>query len=606
MFKKRKVLLSVLSLSLLAISVSCSNGNNDDDDNINQNENKFTIKWNYDEDALSISSNSSIDDLVVGDIYRFKIEINTNYYLESVEANGSKLFEGASSYYNFIIKEGENVVTITTGSYSEYEVEKIEKNSKNTYNTLWNNWGYPHLNSVGEQKLLVIPVIVKDYTEAVTDKTLEDLNKVFFGSSDDVDYESVSSYYEKSSYGRFKLSGEVTPWFDCGYTSKEIATYKDPELTNSSIVDYGTYRILEEALEWVKETQKSIDLTDYDTNNDGFVDSVYLVYSAETFLGDNSLAQYGTAFWNFTFYDVTNEGKGNVESPVGMTYSWSSVQTMYAGPYSAKPDAHTYIHEFGHALGLSDYYDTQANANSGLSYTSPMGGLDMMDFNIGDHSAFSKYALGWLEPTRVYGDYGEVELTLRPSNESGDAIILTSSDFNGTPFDEYFMIEYLNVENSEDNLNYYDSVNGYPSTISLGKKDYFYKKSGIRITHVDARAIDETITYQDDIDNMKLTKFSNTGTTQKVGYYDPTNNNPYLLQSLVSANISRNVLGVYFTADSSDLFLEGDIATFETGDENNRNSMIPSQSNFFDDGTEFKFKIEIKEFSETSATIRIY
>lgn len=604
MLKKGKLFLSVSLLSLLTIGVSCSNENNDDDEK--PIETAFTIKLNYDEEACNIVSNST-DSLVVGDIYRFQIEVNENYYLESVEANGVQLFEGASSYYNFIIKEGENVITITTDSYKEYKVEQIEQNSKYTYNTLWNNWGYPHLNSVGDQKLLVIPVIVSDYQESVNDKTLSDLEKVFFGDSDDVDFESVSSYYEKSSYGRFRLTGEVTPWFDCGYTAREIATYKDPELTDSNIVDYGTFRILEEALEWVKETQTDIDLSDYDNNKDGFVDSVYLVYSAETFLGDNSLAQYGTAFWNFTFYDIKNEGKGNVDSPVGMTYSWSSVETMYDGPFSDKVDAHTYIHEFGHALGLADYYDTQSNITSGKPYTSPMGGLDMMDFNIGDHSAYSKYALGWLEPKRVYGDYGEVELTIRPSNETGDAIILTTSEFNGTPFDEYFMIEYLNVENSEDNLNYYDSINGYPSTINNdGSKDYFYKNSGIRITHVDARAIDETITFQDDIDKMMLTKFSNTGTTQKTGYYDPTNNNPYILQSLISANVSRNVLGVYFTANSTDLFTEGDIVTFESGDENNRSSMIPSQTNFFDDGTEFKFKIEIKSFSESSATIRIY
>ena len=605
MFRKKHICLSLLAISLFGISTSCGNSSNNTDDPIDNVTNEFTFKFQYDENACSVEYDKT-KEYVVGDIFRFKISLNDNYYLNEVTANGKSLFEGASGYYNFSIIKGENLISISTSSYEEYKQEKIEKNSKNTYSTLWSNWNYPHMNSIGAQKLLVIPVVVSDYTDEVNDHTLENLNKAFFGSSEDLAYESVASYYEKSSYGRFTLTGEVTPWFNPGYSAKEIATYIDESVISQGVNDYGTYRILDEAINWVKTTQKDINLSDYDTNKDGFVDSVYLVYSADTFLEDTSLIQYGTTFWNFTFYNIKNEGKGDVSSPLGMTYSWSSIKSMEAGIDSKEVDAHTYIHEFGHALGLSDYYDTQTNVTSGKPYTSPMGGLDMMDFNIGDQSAFSKYALGWLEPTRVYGDYGDIEIKIRPSNETGDAIILTTKDFNGTPFDEYFIIEYLNVENSDDNLNYYDSINGYPSTINIGSKDYFYENSGIRITHVDARAIDENLNFQDDIDKMKLTKFSNSGSTKKTGYYDPTNNNPYLLQSLISANQDRNVLGTYFTANDSDLFKEGDVCTFITGDKDNRNLMIPSQSNYFDDGTEFNFKIEIKEFSETGATIRIY
>ena len=116
------------------------------------------------------------------------------------------------------------------------------------------------MNSIGAQKLLVIPVVVSDYTDEVNDQSLENLNKAFFGSSEDLAYESVASYYEKSSYGRFTLTGEVTPWFNPGYSAKEIATYIDDSVISQGVNDYGTYRILDEAINWVKTTQKDINL----------------------------------------------------------------------------------------------------------------------------------------------------------------------------------------------------------------------------------------------------------------------------------------------------------------------------------------------------------
>jgi M6 family metalloprotease-like protein len=45
-------------------------------------------------------------------------------------------------------------------------------------------------------------------------------------------------------------------------------------------------------------------------------------------------------------------------------------------------------------LGLPDYYDYDDT-------TGPKGGVggwDMMDYNGGDHNAFSKYLLGWIDP----------------------------------------------------------------------------------------------------------------------------------------------------------------------------------------------------------------
>ena len=61
-----------------------------------------------------------------------------------------------------------------------------------------------------------------------------------------------------------------------------------------------------------------------------------------------------------------------------------------------------------------------------------------MDNNIGDHDAFSKFALGWITPKLVTK---EEEISLKSFGKSGDALII-SSDFVGNAFDEYLIIEF--------------------------------------------------------------------------------------------------------------------------------------------------------------------
>jgi len=68
------------------------------------------------------------------------------------------------------------------------------------------------------------------------------------------------------------------------------------------------------------------------------------------------------------------------------------------GYYSPNIDAHMLVHETGHMLGLEDYY-----SYSGLE--NPCGGVDMMDLNVGDHDAYSKMVLGWVNPYVVDGSH---------------------------------------------------------------------------------------------------------------------------------------------------------------------------------------------------------
>ena len=583
-----KVNVFSLALSLLSISLfSCST---------QENNKEIIVNFDFDENALSVEYDNN-KDYLAGDNFTFKINLNENYELNEVIANNEKLVKRPSGEYIFSLIEYENNVVITTSKLNNLTISTYEGDTNlNSYYTLWKNRGYPHFKSVGENNLLVVPLKIKGYEEYATSENLKKINDSFFleNSLNTLGYYSLSEYYKISSYNKLNIKGEVTPWIDLDLTTKEISSSSISNYT----YDCGTYFPTEKAINYIKENL-NIDLTKYDNDKDGFIDGVYFIYGCPTFLDDSSLSS--STFWNFTYYNVLNKDKASISSPVLMTYSWSSFDMLSKGSDKTKLDTHTYIHEFGHQLGLNDYYDT-SNSGGLNPYTSPMGGLDMMDNNVGDHSAFSKFALGWVNPYIVKGDYGEVNIDLKSLISDGECIILPTKEYNNTPFDEYFMIEYV----KNDSINKVDSTIGYPSTFYTdGRIIRFYSKNGIRITHIDARSVDSNLDYTDNINDMVMTKFSNTAST-KEGYYCPSNHNSYVLTSLISGNASRNTLGTFFVANNQDLIYERNTIDFYSSSSNSRASMIPFSTNRFDDGSVFNYSIKVNSINDTEASITIF
>jgi hypothetical protein len=87
--------------------------------------------------------------------------------------------------------------------------------------------------------------------------------------------------------------------------------------------------------------------------------------------------------------------------------------------------------------------------------------------------------LGWIKP---YVVTGAASLTLRPSETTGEAILLptstSSTAWNGSAFDEYILMEYY----TPTSLNEKDSTAAYPDNKAQG-----FQQPGVRIYHVDAR-----------------------------------------------------------------------------------------------------------------------
>lgn len=342
--------------------------------------------------------------------------------------------------------------------------------------------------SIGDVNLLVLPIDFSDAPSsslsAGTEGSLERIRDGFFGSRSDVEQvESLSSFYHKSSYGKLNLSGDVANWYRA---PKTVASYKRIKDDSRQTDEIDT--IIVGAL---NEYGKTHDLNKYDTNKDGIIDGVWLVYSADI---DNSGE---SMFWAFTYWSPTESTFQNGTLDV-QTYAWASYQFFDEGGYSDHPDAHTFIHETGHMLGLDDYYDYNSSSQKP---SSPVGGLDMMDFNIGDHHAFSKYSLGWVEPEILKTSK---TITLKPFTSSGECAIIPAPYYNGTSMSEYIILQYY----TPDGLNKLDaetSYSGYPK---------MYTESGILAYHADQRigkiSVDSSYNYTlegyiDNFENLKWT-----------------------------------------------------------------------------------------------------
>ena len=459
----------------------------------------------------------------------------------------------------------ERARTTYTDSYGNEKPLNMQK--------IYTNQNAPHLDSLSEAHVLVVPFgFTDDSLQSVqTPETIERIRKTFFGTRAEMQaagaWYSMAEFYKTSSYGLSDFQGDVLPtWCVYNGTSLDFGT------SNMGIKAAEYARTWYKA-EWDKENHGLLGanaqpITYYDANNDGFLDLVWVVYSHPT-TSDQT-------WWAYVTY---TGNASNKTFPTVKTLGWASIDWMDKGFGGLDP--HTFIHETGHTYGLDDYYDYNKR-------WSPMGGVDFMDHNLGDHCMFSKFTLGWTSPWVVDDD---AIITLRPGTTTGDCFILPSPGYNGTAFDEYIMVELM----APVGLAEQDYKNGYESTSG-------FSEPGLRITHVDARVYKNnhdiylTDNPQDGVDfRVCNTQGGRSGIKYDGDYWqipDPDDSSKiiksyYALTTVIESviNPNDNVLkrSTYNVSNSS-LFKEGqrfDLKPAKAGGYSWSSVFMPSQTNLW-------------------------
>lgn len=386
--------------------------------------------------------------------------------------------------------------------------------------------------TTGSPAVLVIPVEFSDCRASSKGYTTDALENAFCKNGR-TDYYSVYDYYYISSYGKLTLDITVLDeWFCPQYSSSYYynATYEyyDEE------VAIGDQLILDEALAYLAGT---MDLSEFDSDNNGIIDSVVLINTLD--IGEEDF------YWAYRYWNIYTDDDGYYYEYDGVSandYLWASYQFLYES-YTDSGDTvytdnsvmntYTYIHEFGHILGLDDYYDT--------SYTGePLSGCDIMDSMLGDHNAYSKFNLGWITSSRLVTTSGSITLTLEDFSKNGDTIIIANNwSSNLGAYQEYYILVYY-------------TNNG----LNSGDAGYF-SRDGIVVYHVNAslykEEIDGEIFY--DVYNNNTDPSDQYGTEDNLIEYvkSADGNFTYVVGDTLPQNViddNGDVLGYSFTIDS--------------------------------------------------------
>ena len=508
---------------------------------------------------------------------------SSNQAVATVDENGMVTGKAAGSATITATSAGDSTkslsttVTVTNQSWDNKEVVDVTANGKVDFQDVQRSAGLDAI-PVGKStniEVLVVPYEFPDYP--FKQQTLDDINALFNGNgaTDTRYWESVSSYYNKASYGAINLHATISEKYVASENAKDInrGSAYSVAAARAVLADY--------------KQRKGIDGKIFDSDDNGIVDAVYMVYSAPDYSRVSSLDN--NLFWAYCHWTGDSP---NLNSPSVNTYMWASYDFMYESGES-KVDAHTFIHETGHLMGSNDYYNYNKSSSR-----SPLGGIDMMDYNIGSHNVWTKMAYGWLDP--IYVD-GNAKVTLRSAQHYGDAILLRDG-WNGSSFDEMIMIEL----STPTGLNELDAKTPYKS------RPLVYEIPGIKMYHIDNRLGKKV--------GNRVQYFNGTPTKNNInGYYQVSAN---------SDNAERNDTPEFFyeigliqrgrkatlidskisaQASTADLFQAGDYFRFEDYSDFFQQEVTVNGEKVkrFNDGSEFKYQIYFESVTAEEATIVI-
>lgn len=284
------------------------------------------------------------------------------------------------------------------------------------------------VNAIGTANILFILVNFSDTAAAYAPA---DFNTMLFGTGN----KSLKDFYEEVSYGKFSVSpgpGGVLGW----YSAPKPHNYYGSN---------GVYGIDQHPAELVIEAIKAadaagFDFTPYDQNGDGYVDAVAIVHQGR---GEEESGN-SRDIWSHSFNlkDAAlylADGTGTYTTHDGMKVD--NYIMMPEKFYTGIETIGVFAHEYGHALGLPDLYDTDYSSDGIGEWSLMSGGSWTMVSNPGDTpshmDAWCKYYLGWVTPTLVTGTLAAQNII--QASQSGDVYqLLTGSPASGG---EYFLIE---------------------------------------------------------------------------------------------------------------------------------------------------------------------
>ena len=283
--------------------------------------------------------------------------------------------------------------------------------------------------ALGEKHFLVILV---EFSDKKFSSTKEDFNNLMnqVGYSANGGTGSARDYYSDNSHGNF------TPVFDVYgpvTLSKPMAYYGE----NDSQGD--DKHPAEAVVEGLTALKSQIDFSKYDNDGDKWVDLVFMYYAGYG-EADYSGADCDDTIWPHQ-WDIRYEGLSFSFNGYSVSSYACSGELVGSGVLAGKLcGIGTACHEFGHAMGLPDFYDTDYETNGQAAGLFAYSLMDSGSYNNeGRTPPFlnieERTILGWLDESAIRDFTASGMVSIPPVNEN--VAYKTPTDVAG----EYFVYE---------------------------------------------------------------------------------------------------------------------------------------------------------------------
>lgn len=245
-------------------------------------------------------------------------------------------------------------------------------------------------------------------------------------------YGSVRKYFEDMSFGQFK------PEFDV----------YGPVKLSQSLKYYGEgnrdhmERLLPEVCQLA---QDQIDFSQYDQNNDGYIDLIYVIcagYSQSWLQNSSDCIWPKSGAFNFGTYNGKKAYRYGVHTELNGYPGAFAKQGLEYGINGIG----LFCHEFSHCMGLPDFYpvsaDAQAACNPGMEYWDLMDGGEYLKngYSPTEYNAWEREAMGWFTIDNLSTD-DKGSIALGNINNGGKAYrIKNDADMSGN---EYIILQYI-------------------------------------------------------------------------------------------------------------------------------------------------------------------
>ncbi|MBP3374370.1 MAG: M6 family metalloprotease domain-containing protein [Bacteroidaceae bacterium] len=203
---------------------------------------------------------------------------------------------------------------------------------------------------------------------------------------------SVSNYFKDQSNGLFDLKFDVVGPVT---VSNKVSYYGS---NNSWGDDLRPEKMVEEA---VRLSSSQVDFSDYDWDNDGYVDQIFVLYAGY------SEAQGAAAYtiWPHAY----NLSYAGITPPMfnGVKIDAYACSSELSGKSGSTPDGiGTFCHEFSHNLGLPDLYDIDYSGGYGMYIWSLMDagcycGPNLCGEVPCNFTGYERWLCGWSDLTEL-------------------------------------------------------------------------------------------------------------------------------------------------------------------------------------------------------------